>query len=209
VAADEERESRAALRRRLIAERLAMGEAERRRANAAILRHLSARFPPGRFGVVAGYWPIRGEADPLPYLAEVIAAGGVTALPVTPPTPAPLAFRRWTPGAAMETDSVGVPHPVDGAEVTPEALIVPLAGFDAAGHRLGYGAGYYDRTLAALSPRPYAIGVGFELGRLATIAPEPHDEPLDAIVTEAGLVWPPAPGRLSVAGARARARGRR
>lgn len=189
MAGDANSEARAALRRRLIAARRALGAGERERLSAAIRDRLAARFPPGRFAVVGGYWPIRGEADPVPYLEAVLAAGGVAALPVAAATPAPLAFRRWTPGAAMETDAVGIPHPADGPEVTPEALIVPLVGFDAAGHRLGYGAGYYDRTLAAMRPRPFAIGIGFELGRLASVAPELHDEPLDAIVTEAGVVW--------------------
>ena len=71
--------------------------------------------------------------------------------------------------------------------MTPLALLIPLVGFDAAGHRLGYGGGFYDRTLAALHPRPLAIGVGFELGRLASFEPAAHDQRMDVIVTEAGV----------------------
>ena len=86
----------------------------------------------------------------------------------------------------MTTGLWDIPHPLEGAVVVPTALLVPLVGFDAAGHRLGNGGGYYDRTLAALRPKPVAIGVGFELGRLASISPLPHDQPMDAIVTEGG-----------------------
>ena len=89
---------------------------------------------------------------------------------------------------AMEEDRHGIPTPAIGDFVQPQALLIPLAAFDAAGFRLGYGGGYFDRTLAGLQPRPLAIGVGFELCRVASIHPEPHDERLDAVVTEAGVV---------------------
>jgi len=177
---------RKAQRRRLIAVRLAMGEAERSALSAAIEAALEARLPPGRQPVVAGYWPIRGEFDPLPYLQRVLDAGGRVALPVTLCADAPLAFRLWTPDTQMEAGRWDISHPAEGLPVTPSALLIPLVGFDAAGHRLGYGGGFYDRTLAALSPRPLAIGVGFEAGRLADIAPAAHDQPMDVVVTEAG-----------------------
>jgi 5-formyltetrahydrofolate cyclo-ligase len=77
--------------------------------------------------------------------------------------------------------------PAERQVVSPTALLVPLVGFDEQGYRLGYGGGYYDRTLAASKPRPLAIGLGYEFGRLATIHPQPHDAPMDAIVTEAGV----------------------
>ena len=87
----------------------------------------------------------------------------------------------------MTTDRYGIPVPASGAPVLPQALLIPVVGFDAAGFRLGYGGGYFDRTLASLRPRPLAIGVGFELSRLASVHPERHDEPLDLIVTEVGI----------------------
>ena len=87
-------------------------------------------------------------------------------------------------GIVVEDD---IDHPAEGPEVTPTTLLVPLVGFDGDGHRLGYGAGFFDRTLAALKPRPLTIGIGFELGRLETIAPQPHDQPMDLIITEAGV----------------------
>ena len=98
----------------------------------------------------------------------------------------PLEFRRWSPGVRMERGVYDIPYPADGPAVAPAALIVALLGFDDAGYRLGYGAGYYDRTIASFAQKPLAIGVGFELGRLATIYPQPHDIPMDRILTEAG-----------------------
>jgi 5-formyltetrahydrofolate cyclo-ligase len=163
-----------------------MSDAVRAAASGAIEAALAARFPPGELAILAGYWPIQGEFDPLPYLRCVIAAGGQVALPVAARPVAPLEFRLWTPDAPMTAGLWDILHPAEGAAVAPSALLIPLVGFDGAGHRLGNGGGYYDRTLAALTPRPLAIGVGFELGRLATIAPAPHDQPMDVIVTEAG-----------------------
>ncbi len=174
-------------RRRLIAARLALSETERGAASAAIEAALMARFPAGAFPILAGYWPIQGEWDPLPYLTLALAAGGQVALPMARRPAGPLEFRLWTPDAPMAAGLWDIPHPAEGAPVVPSALLIPLVGFDGAGHRLGNGGGYYDRTLAALTPRPVAIGVGFELGRLASIAPQPHDQPMDAIVTEAGV----------------------
>jgi 5-formyltetrahydrofolate cyclo-ligase len=176
---------RKAERRRLIAERLAMTDEARAAASAAIEATLTARFPPGRLPIVAGYWPLRGEFDPLPYLRRAIGAGGAVALPVVTPK-TPLAFRLWTPDSPMTAGVWDIPYPAEGDAVAPSALLIPLVGFDAANHRLGHGGGYYDRTLAAASPRPLAIGVGFELGRLASIAPAPQDRRMDVIITEAG-----------------------
>jgi 5-formyltetrahydrofolate cyclo-ligase len=177
---------RKAERRRLIAARLAISDTVRAAAGAAIEGALIQRFPPGAFPILAGYWPIQGEWDPLPYLRRVIDAGGAVGLPVAKRPVAPLEFRLWTPGAPMTAGLWDIPHPADDRAVAPLALLIPLVGFDGAGHRLGNGGGYYDRTLAALQPRPLAIGVGFELGRLGSISPQPHDQPMDVIVTEAG-----------------------
>ena len=163
-----------------------MSDAARATASAAIEAALSTRVPPGAYPVFAGYWPIQGEWDPLPYLTRTFAAGGAVALPVARRPAGPLEFRLWTPDAPMTAGLWDIPHPANGAVVAPSALLIPLVGFDGAGHRLGNGGGYYDRTLAPLTPRPFAIGVGFELGRLASITPQLHDQPMDLIVTEAG-----------------------
>ena len=179
---------RRAERTRLIAARLAIPPEGRAAASASIDRALAARFPPGSVALVGGYWPIRGEPDPLPYLRRVIGAGGAAALPAVVDPGAPLEYRSWTPATRMASGRWDTQHPAEGHAVTPAALLIPLVGFDAAGHRLGYGGGFFDRTLAALQPRPLAIGLGFELGRLPAFEPAWHDERMDLIITEAETI---------------------
>ena len=186
--------ARRAMRTRLIAARLALDDATRGRLSEAITRALQARWPPGSLGMVAGYWPVRGEFDPRPYLLRTIGARGRAALPVIAARDAPLAFRAWTPETPMTAGRWDIEHPASGPFVTPDALLIPMVAFDAGGWRLGYGGGYYDRTLAQRSSRPLAIGIGYELGRLASIEPGPHDQRMDVIVTEAGAFEPPGNG---------------
>lgn len=122
--------------------------------------------------ILAAYWPIAAEPDLRPLMAELIASGTTVALPVVESHDAPLGFRRWTPATRMAKDEQGVlaPEPHD-TNIKPEVLLAPLVGWDPAGYRLGYGTGYLDRTFAALSPRPFAIGVGLAAARLSTISP--------------------------------------
>ena len=174
---------RRAQRERLIAERLVAPAEVRAAACAAITAAILDRFPLPSLGLVGGYWPIRQEYDCLPLLRAATTA----ALPVVVAPRQPLEFRPWTPETRMERGDWDISHPAEGPAVIPDTLLVPLVGFDPGGHRLGYGGGYYDRTLAALMPKPFTIGVGFELGRLASVRPQPHDIPMDFIVTEAGL----------------------
>jgi 5-formyltetrahydrofolate cyclo-ligase len=176
---------------RLIAEREAMPGAARAQASAAICEAFWTRFSPPELGVVGGYWPTRGEFDCRPLMRRLLEAGGVVALPVVAAPRLPLQFRAWTPATPMEAGRWDILHPAEGAPVRPDTLLIPLVGFDGAGHRLGYGGGYYDRTLAALAPRPRAIGFGFELGRLASISPGPRDVAMDWVVTEAGVFEAP------------------
>jgi 5-formyltetrahydrofolate cyclo-ligase len=178
---------RKAERARLIAARLELASQARTAASAAITAALAARFPPGEIALVGGYWPIRGEYDPLGYLGAAIQAGAAAALPAVVAPAAPLEYRPWTPNTRMAPGRWDTLHPETGPAVSPNSLLIPLVGFDAAGHRLGYGGGFYDRTLAALRPRPLAIGVGFELGRLPRFEPAAHDERMDVVVTEAGV----------------------
>lgn len=169
-----------------MAARQALAAPQYQRANRALLDRLEAGFPNLAGRLIGFYWPIRREPDPLPFIRRHIAAGGTAALPVIVAKGQPLEFRVWQPAMKMATGPYDIPYPAEGAAVFPAALIVPLLGFDEAGYRLGYGAGFYDRTIASFAAKPLCIGVGFEVGRLATIQPQPHDIPMDFIVTEAG-----------------------
>lgn len=183
---------RKAERLRLRAERDGMGVAERAAMGEAIGAQL-LRFLAGRFGslqgrVFSGYWPIKGEPDLRPVLAALHQAGALVALPLVEVKAAPLVFRRWTPETKMRRGDWNIPVPPPEAEVvTPEISLAPVVGWTDEGFRLGYGGGYFDRTLAALSPRPFCIGIGLQSARLATIFPQPHDIVLDVILTETGL----------------------
>jgi 5-formyltetrahydrofolate cyclo-ligase len=183
---------RKAERQRLRAERDAMSVADRAEKSRAIREHL-ARYLESRFGdmagrVFSGYWPIKGEPDLRPVLADLHEAGATVALPLVEVKAAPLVFRRWTPETKMVRGDWNIPvPPPEVAVVVPEISLAPVVGWTDEGFRLGYGGGYFDRTLAALSPRPFTIGIGLRSARLTTIFPQPHDIPLDAILTEDGV----------------------
>ena len=192
VMRDEEsrRTARRALRRALIAQREALPPETVTAWSRAICTHLQREFPQLAQQRVAFCWPIRNEADLRPLIADWLNAGSpsfVPLLPVVVAAESSLAFRRWSPAAALEIDRYGIPTPGAGDFITPAAILIPVNAFDGEGYRLGYGGGYFDRTLASLTPRPLAIGVGFELARVASVLPEAHDVRLDAIVTEAGM----------------------
>lgn len=178
-------EGRPALRQRLLAARAALGEADHQARSLAILHHL--RDGVALHGVVGFYWPFQNEWDPRPLILPYLIAGGRAALPVVIGRGQPLEFRLWTPDTAMAEGPFRIPYPAAGEPVRPDLLLVSLLGFDARGYRLGYGGGFYDRTLAGWDPRPATVGVGFELGRLGDVEPHAHDIPLDRIATEAGL----------------------
>jgi len=146
-----------------------------------------------RFGSVRGrilsfYWPIKAEPDLRPLMATLHQEGAVIALPVVEQKAAPLVFRHWTPETRMQRGDWNIPVPPPEANrLLPAITLAPLVGWDGNGYRLGYGGGYFDRTLAALSPRPYTIGIGYQTARLTTIHPQPHDIPLDLILSETGI----------------------
>jgi 5-formyltetrahydrofolate cyclo-ligase len=174
-------------RARLLDRRRAMTPEEHRGASEIIMRTLLARLPPDSHGLIGCYWPFRREFNCVPYMREVLRRGGRVALPVVIARGRPLEFRCWTEDAEMEPGVWNIPHPANGPPVEPSALVIPLVGFDDAGYRLGYGAGYYDATLAVLEERPVAVGVGFGFSRLPTICPQPHDRHMDVIITENGI----------------------
>ncbi len=174
---------RGALRRRLISARMALAPGVRECLSRSIEIHLVRLLDRLAPGVVGFCWPVRGEFDARPALNRT---GLRAALPVVIEEDAPLVFREWETDTQLAVDRYGIPFPAQGDELTPHVILLPTVGFDEAGFRLGYGGGYFDRTLASLTPRPTAVGVGFELGRVATIRPQPFDARLDYVVTEAG-----------------------
>jgi 5-formyltetrahydrofolate cyclo-ligase len=177
---------RKAERERLIALRQGVATAERQRCSARIetaLRDLLATRP----GILGVYWPFRAEFDPRPLVDWAVAAGRTAALPVVVDKKGPLEYRAWRPGDKLVDGVWNIPVPEKRDVVVPQLVLAPLVGFDEECYRLGYGGGYFDRTLAALTPRPFAIGVGFELQRLATIYPQSFDMPMNVIVTESGI----------------------
>jgi len=172
-------------RERLIALRQALPVADRRRWGeriAAELRALLAERP----GILGVYWPFRAEFEPRPLIDWAVGEGRVVALPVVVDRKGPLEYRSWRPGEPLVDGVWQIPVPEHGYRVTPAIVLAPLVGFDRNCYRLGYGGGYFDRTLAALSPRPLAIGVGFAVQEITTIHPQGFDVPMDFIITESG-----------------------
>lgn len=180
--------AKAALRREALTARAALNESYR----AAAAQRLSTTNVTGlalsESHTVAGYWPIRDELDCRPLLERLRAAGHRIALPVVMGRGEPLQFRLWIEGAALMPAGFGTMAPAEGAPpCVPDLVLLPLCGFDDRGTRLGYGGGYYDRTLAAL-PRPVRrVGLAFAAQELDTIPRDRHDIPLDAVITEDGV----------------------
>lgn len=179
---------RAALRREKLAARMMLDRATHHALSARVEVHLAALLAPLPPQTMAFCAPVRGEFDVRPLASFLLERGWKAAMPVVEAAAAPMIFRAWTPCCAMGMDRYGIPIPLDGPNLVPDVVLLPLLAFDGQGFRLGYGGGYFDRTLAALVPRPSAIGVSFELSRVADIRPQAHDLPLDAVVTEAGIV---------------------
>jgi 5,10-methenyltetrahydrofolate synthetase len=178
---------RKAERARLIPQRVAIPEEEREAATERI----SARLEPivmAVDGPVSFYWPFRGEPNLRPLMRRMVAAGRVVARPVVVQKRHPLEFRPWSPGCKMELGVWNIPIPATTERVTPRLLLSPVVGFDPLRYRLGYGGGFYDRTLAALQGPRTVIGLGFDCQAIETIHPLPHDIRMDRIVTESGFV---------------------
>jgi 5-formyltetrahydrofolate cyclo-ligase len=188
-------------RERLISERVrvtpAVLDAWRRQIDASLERS----FPGLARSRLAFCWPIKGEYDARHLARTLRARGALTALPVVVAPKTPLAFREWHPGVELALGPLDIPYPKNSAAIIPDAVLLPMNGWDAAGYRLGYGAGFFDRTLASLAKRPVVIGVAYEMAKLDTIHPQSWDIPTDFVVTERGvyrrdpegLVFLPAP----------------
>jgi 5,10-methenyltetrahydrofolate synthetase len=178
---------RDALRKRLVGAREALPAPLHAQLSRKIERHLGALLDALNPAVLAFCWPFRAEFDARDLVAARLVAGLRACLPVVVGDGLPLEFREWTPQSETVVDRYGIRIPARGDPLRPDLILMPLNAFDEAGYRLGYGGGYFDRSLAALAPRPRAVGVGFELARVPTIRPQEHDLPMDFIVTEAGV----------------------
>ncbi len=195
---------RAALRREKLAARMALEPNAHAEFSARLEAHLenfllkvSAMQPENTLAFCA---PTKNEFDAGPLVSRLIqrheqhCAKSASqciwraAMPVVIALDTPMIFRAWTPTTLMGRDRYGIPIPTAGEQLAPSIVLLPLVAFDDAGYRLGYGGGYFDRTLAVQVPRPLTIGVGFELARVPSIRPQAHDVPLDVIITEAGAV---------------------
>jgi 5-formyltetrahydrofolate cyclo-ligase len=181
------RDWRKGLRQQLLAQRRELAPAERHARAHQAVAWLRREIDLSRVSTLGTYWPINGEISVRELALQHLARGGRIGLPVVVTKAAPVEFWAWHAGCAMRKGLWDIPIPAEREAVVPEVLIVPLVGFDAQGYRLGYGGGYYDRTLAAAKVRPFCIGLGFEAGRLESIQPQTHDIPMDVIVTDAGV----------------------
>ncbi|MDR0996186.1 MAG: 5-formyltetrahydrofolate cyclo-ligase [Zoogloeaceae bacterium] len=183
-------EQKKSLRAELLRRRRALSpEDVEKRSQTLVQRLIDAFVAPQQIvgRKLALYWPIHNEPDLRPLAAHWRAHGGQTLLPVALAAATPLVFRLWEAQTPLRPDACGIPAPAPDAEtLLPDIVLAPLCGVNAEGFRLGYGGGFYDRTLAALHPRPLTIGAAFELSR-AEFSPAAHDVPLDALATEAGF----------------------
>jgi 5,10-methenyltetrahydrofolate synthetase len=179
--------TRNGLRRHCLQARENLGSAEHALLSARIEQYLAAELQIHKPGRLAFCWPYRAEFDARPLVTRLLDAGWQACLPVVGDTPGPMFFRAWTPATPMQADRHGIQTPSEGAEVVPDLILLPFNAIDACGYRLGYGAGYFDRTLAVMQPRPFVIGVGFSLGVVASVYPQAHDIPVNCRVTETGV----------------------
>ncbi|WP_101047651.1 5-formyltetrahydrofolate cyclo-ligase [Macromonas nakdongensis] len=199
AAQSDQKDLKSQWRKRLVEERLHLDD--RLARNDALQRVMRVWLVDRPDVVIGAYWPIKGEFDPLPALFRWQEAGmeadalGASrrrqiGLPVINKLTKTLTFHTWYPGCPMEEDAYGIPKPKDTEIIEPTLLFVPCVGYGLGGYRLGYGGGFYDRTLSELSPRPFTVGLGYTHGFLPELEPEPHDVPLDAILNDNGVVWP-------------------
>ena len=175
---------RKAERERLIAERLTIGGAARQEIGSRVCARLDGLLNLPAGAIVSFYWPFRGELNLRRWIVALLDRGFKAALPVVVEKAKPMLFRLWDPETRMERGIWNIPVPADTPVVMPDVVIAPLVGFDRARFRLGYGGGYFDRTLAGFPERPLTIGIGYSASELATIFPQPHDIPMHLVVTQ-------------------------
>ena len=178
---------RKAERQRLIAARVALDGATLEQYRLRMDNHIERSFPGLASARLAFCWPIKGEYDARHLIRTLRGRGALTALPVVIAPRSPLIFREWHPGVEMAAGPLDILYPANSPEVVPEAVLLPMNGWDAAGYRLGYGAGFFDRTLLNFSRKPVVIGVSYEMAKMPTIHPQSWDIPVDWVVTERGV----------------------
>jgi len=181
------------LRSEALARRDVLSEAIRAHAAETLAEHLYRLRDRIGAGPLSGFWPIRSEIDPRPAMMRFSALGVPVALPVV--TGLELVFKHWQPGEPLKSGPYGLSEPFDTAKaLNPSAMIVPLSAFDRRGHRIGHGAGFYDKAISRLASltRPFTIGVGFSVQEINDVPDEAHDIPLDLIITEREIVMPKA-----------------
>ena len=184
-AADE----RASQRKKLIAARQALPD---RLERAVSLQSALRVWLIGRQEMrIGAYWPIKGEYDPLPALYRWTEANEARriGLPVVNRDAGTLKFHVWFPGCPTELDAYDIPKPKDTEMFEPDMLLVPCVGYGPTGVRLGYGGGFFDRTMKALQPRPVTVGLCYSNGFLPMLREQADDLPLDALITDDGVVW--------------------
>ena len=170
-------EYRQNLRRDMIARRRALSPETHASLSAAVRARLDDAFPALAELIVGFCWPVQNEPELRPLVAELIARGGRVALPVVVRPGEPLAFREWWPEQPLTPDRYDIPTPTDGDFLVPQVLLLPVNAFDADHYRIGYGGGFFDRTLASLAPQPLAIGIGFDFQKVESIKMEPTTNP--------------------------------
>jgi 5-formyltetrahydrofolate cyclo-ligase len=174
-------------RARLIAHRLGLSADERAAYGRAIDGYLQRGFPVLRAATIGLCWPYQGEYDARPVAEGWRAEGARLALPSVVAKATPLEFLQWWPQVEMRAGVYDIPVPVGTSRLVPDALLIPVVGIGAQGDRLGYGGGFYDRTLAALARRPITIAIAYESARVPTTHPQDHDVLMDFVVTEKGI----------------------
>jgi 5,10-methenyltetrahydrofolate synthetase len=174
-------------RERLIAARAALSPSDLEARRLRIDRFLQLSFPGLANSRLAFCWPVKGEYDARHFARTLRDKGALTALPVVVAPRTPLVFREWHPGVELAHGSLDIPYPANSSAVTPSGVLLPMNGWDKQGYRLGYGGGFFDRTLASLKKKPIVIGIAYEMARMETIYPQSWDIPVDYVVTEAGV----------------------
>ncbi|WP_395073224.1 5-formyltetrahydrofolate cyclo-ligase [Hyphococcus sp.] len=188
------RKWRTAERRRLISERLNLTQSRRVKFTQAIVQYLDRLLGGANGQTISFYWPFKGEPDLRELMTRLSQRNNTIALPLVVERNQPLVFKSWRPGEPLDRGVWKIPVPRDGKIVQPDIILAPVVGFDPCGFRLGYGGGYFDRTLAAMQHRPIKYGIAYNISNIPTIHPQTYDIPMSAVVTEGGVIWPQLQG---------------